>query len=366
MTRVTRRSLLATGAGAAAGAVSLGAPAVVRAQERYRWRMVTSWPLNLPGPGVSARRLSERIAALSDGRLTVAVSAAGEIVPAFEVFDAVGDGVAEMGHTAALFWQGKAPAAAFYTAVPFGLTPHEHNAWVMYGGGQDLWDRLYADFGIKPLMAGNTGMSMGGWFKSEINGPDDLRGLRFRMPGLGGEMYAAFGVVQVSLPPGDTLMALRLGTIDAAEFAGPASDLALGFHEGARFYYWPGLHEPNGTGECLISRTAWESLPADLQAVVATACEAENAAALAESEYRDQLALAQLVDEHGVQLRRFPRAIEERARTAARDILAGFGAAGGIEAEIWQSYEAALQRGQLWPTISVQAFLDARNRTGGG
>ena len=324
--------------------------------------MVTSWPANLPGPGVSARRLAERIAALSDGRLTIEVSAAGEIVPAFEVFDAVGEGVAEMAHTAALFWQGKTPAAALYTAVPFGLTPQEHNAWVLFGGGQALWDRLYADFGVKPLMAGNTGMSMGGWFKQEIAGPEDLRGLRFRMPGLGGEMYGAFGVVPVSLPPGDTMMALRLGTIDAAEFAGPASDLALGFHQAARWYYWPGLHEPNGTGECLVNRTAWAALPADLQAVVRHACEAENAAALAESEYRDQLALARLVDEYAVQLHRFPLTVEEQAGAAARDILAGFGQLGGIETEIWRSYEAALSRGRVWPMVSVQAFLEARNR----
>ena len=212
-------------------------------------------------------------------------------------------------------------------------------------------------------MAGNTGMSMGGWFKREVSAPGDLQGLRFRMPGLGGQMYRALGVVPVSLPPGDTLMALRLGTIDAAEFAGPASDLALGFHQGgAPFYYWPGLHEPNGTGECLINRTAWERLPADLQAAVRYACEAENAAAVAESEYRDQQALARLVDDFGIQLRRFPRTIEQEAGVAARDLLAGFGDLGGIETEIWRSYEAALGRGRTWPVISVQAFLDARNR----
>ena len=359
MARLPRRSLFA------AGTASIALPSAVRAQERYRWRMVTSWPPNLPGPGVSAGRLAERIGELSGGRLTVQVFTAGEIVPAFEVFDAVGRGVAEMAHTASLFWQGTTPAAAFYTAVPFGLTPHEHNAWVMFGGGQDLWDRLYADFNVKPLMAGNTGMSMGGWFKREIAGPEDLRGLRFRMPGLGGTMYGALGAVQVSLPPGDTPMALRLGTIDAAEFAGPSSDLALGLHHGARFYYWPGLHEPNGTGECLINRAAWEALPAELQAVVRTACAAENAVALAESEHRNQQALASLVDDHGVRLRRFPGAVEDLARAAARDILAGFHGLAGIEAAIWRSYEAALDRGRTWPSISVQAFLEARTRGGG-
>ncbi|MFW5834394.1 MAG: TRAP transporter substrate-binding protein, partial [Pseudomonadota bacterium] len=242
MTKFARRTALT---GALTGAVA--APFVARAQTPVRWRMVTSWPENLPGPGVSARRLAERIEALTGGRLRVQVFPAGSLVPAFEVMDAVGAGTAEMGHTAAVFWAGKLPAAPFFLAVPFGLVPHEHDTWIEQGGGQELWDAYYADLGVKPLLAGNTGMSMGGWFREPLERPEDLRGLRFRMPGFGGEMYAPFGIVQVSLPPGETLAALQSGAIDAAEFAGPASDLPLGFHQAARYYYWPGLHEPNGT-----------------------------------------------------------------------------------------------------------------------
>src|SRR3954463_14600043 len=186
MPKSNRRTLLRGGGLALLGAVA--APAIARAQS-LRWRMVTSWPKRLPGPGMSAERVAERIAALSGGRLQIAVSAAGEVVPAFEVLDAVGGGGAEIGHTASFFWQGKQPAAAFYTTVPFGLTPHEHVAWVEAGGGQALWDELYRPFGVKPFMGGNTGVCMGGWSRREIKSAEDVKGLKIRSLGLGGEVY---------------------------------------------------------------------------------------------------------------------------------------------------------------------------------
>src|SRR5262245_25606291 len=196
---IDRRRFVARTGTALAGTVA--APAVARAATQ-RWRMVTSWPKRLPGPGMSAERIAERIAVLSGGRLQVTVHAAGELVPAFEVLDAVGGGVAEMGHTAAFYWQGKQPAAAFYTTVPFGLTPLEHVSWVEHGGGQALWDELYAPFGVKPFMAGNTGVCMGGWFRREVKSLDDLKGLKLRSLGLGGEVFRRLGATPVSGPAG--------------------------------------------------------------------------------------------------------------------------------------------------------------------
>ena len=356
MSATSRRGLLA---GIAAG--GLAAPAVLRAQPRHRWRMVTSWPRDLPGPGVSARRLAERIARLSDGRITVELFAAGEIVPAFEVLDAVGRGVAELGHTASIFWMGKMEVAAFFTAVPFGLRPLEHIAWIEQGGGQELWDELYAAFGVKPFMAGNTGMSMGGWFRRELRSAADLEGLKWRMPGLGGEMYRPLGVIQVSLPPGEILPALQSGAIDAAEFAAPASDLALGFHKVAPYYYGPGIHEPNGSSECLVHLETWKALDEGLRAVVATACAAENAYALAESERRNAAALRALVRDHGVRLRRFPDDLVARARDSARAILRGFADRKGVAGDIARSYAAMLEELDAWPTVSVRGFLEARD-----
>ncbi|MCB2011257.1 MAG: TRAP transporter substrate-binding protein [Geminicoccaceae bacterium] len=359
-----RRKALGAGlglAGAAAAGGMVAAPSVVRAQTPVRWRMVTSWPRNLPGPGVTAQRLADRITAMSGGGLEIELFAAGEIVPAFEVMDAVSGEVAEMGHTAAVFWSGKMPAAPFFLAVPFGLTPLEHVAWIEQGGGQALWDELYGDYGVKPFLAGNTGMSMGGWFKNEIYGLADLKGLKFRMPGLGGEMYAPFGVVQVSLPPGEVLPALQGGVIDATEFAGPSSDLALGFHKAAPFYYGPGIHEPNGSGECIVNRAAFESLPPSLAAIVENACRAEAAFALAEGVRRNAAALRSLVNDHGVQLRTFPSDVIAALRESAGEVMAGFAARGGIEKRIHDSYTAMLGELAPWSEVSLQSFLGARS-----
>jgi TRAP-type mannitol/chloroaromatic compound transport system substrate-binding protein len=244
--------------------------------------------------------------------------------------------------------------------VPFGLVPHEHDAWIYQGGGQALYDRYYADLGVKPYLAGNTGMSMAGWFRRELTGPEDLDGLRFRMPGFGGRMYQQLGVVQVSLPPGETLTALQSGAIDAAEFAGPASDLALGFHRAARRYYWPGIHEPNGSGEALVNREALDRLPADLRAVVEHACATENAIALGEAERRNTAALAKLTGELGVRLRELPATIVSRARAAADDLYADFANRSGIEGEIARSYRDFRDREGTWSRISMHAFLGAR------
>jgi TRAP-type mannitol/chloroaromatic compound transport system substrate-binding protein len=346
----TRRTALLAGAG------MIAAPATLRAETSHRWRMVTSWPRDLPGPGMTATRLARRIEAMSGGRIEVQLNAAGEIVPAFAVLDAV----AELGHTAAVFWAGKMPVSQLYLAVPFGLTPLEHMAWVEHGGGQALWDELYGDFGVKPFMAGNTGMSMGGWFRREIHTVADLQGLRFRMPGLGGDLYQPFGIVQVSLPPGETLPALQSGAIDAAEFAGPFSDLALGFYQAAPYYYGPGLHEPNGTGECIVNRATFEALPAELQAVVAEACRAENAYALAEAERMNAEALKALVEEHGVQLRAFPAEITAALRAQAPAVLAQFADMGGLDKRIHDSYVAMLDLLRPWSRESMAAFLTAR------
>lgn len=358
MTSIRRRAALA-----AAAAAGVAAPAIGRAEPIHRWRMATAWPRNLPGPGVSAQRICDRVAALSGGRLEIALYAAGELVPAFEVFDAVSGGTVEIGHAASVFWAGKLEAAPFFLAVPFGLVPHEHNAWIEAAGGQALWDRYYADAGVKPYLGGNTGMSMGGWFRDEIQGVEDFRGLRFRMPGFGGRLYGELGIVQVSLPPGETLAALRSGAIDAAEFAGPASDLALAFHQAASFYYWPGLHEPNGTGEVLVNRRTLDALPADLRAILEHACAAENALALGEAERRNTAALAKLTGELGVRLRRFPEAVVAAARDAAADLYADFAARDGMEGEIARSHRAFRDVEKPWSHISMAAFLDARNPT---
>jgi len=358
MSKQNRRNLLRGAGVALVGAVA--APAVARA-ETLRWRMVTSWPKRLPGPGLSAERIAERIGTLSGGRLKITVHAAGELVPAFEVLDAVGSNVVEMGHTAAFYWQGKQPAAAYYTTVPFGLTPLEHVAWVDAGGGQALWDELYAPFGVKPFMGGNTGVCMGGWFRREVKGLDDLKGLKIRSLGLGGEIYRRLGATPQTTPPGEILTSLQSGVLDAAEFVGPGTDIALGLYRVAPNYYGPGFNKPNGTGECLVNLKAWAALDAELKAIVTHACAAEASYALSEMDRLNAEALAALTQQHGVKLKNFAADIVGAARKQAGDVLGELGARSDIARRINDSYSAFRSRTAAWSRVSLKAVLEARD-----
>ena len=238
---------------------TLAAPAVARAQTR-RWRMVTSWPKRLPGPGMSAERVAERIALLSGGRLQITVHAAGEVVPAFEVLDAVGGGVAEMGPHGRVLLAGQAAGDELL---------HHRAVRADTGRARRLgrcrrWagalGRIDAPFGVKPFMGGNTGVCMGGWFRRELNSADDVKGLEIRSLGLGGEVYRRLGATPQTTSPGEILTSLQSGLIDGAEFVGPGTDIALGLYRVANFYYAPGFNKPNGTGECIVSLKAWEAL----------------------------------------------------------------------------------------------------------
>ena len=262
----TRRNLL-TGLVAMPAAITLAAPAI--AADTIKWRMVTSWPKNLPGPGITAQRLADQIGTMSGGRLTIKLYAAGELVPPLEVFSAVTQGIAEIAHTAPLFWGGKIPAAPLFTAGPFGLTPLEHITWINHGGGQELMGSAFTHpLGSNLLWPAIPVFKWVVGIRKQLNSLDDLKGLKIRMPGLGGDVMRRLGAAPVSLAPGEIFPALQSGLIDATEFLGPSSDFAMGFYKVAKNYYSPGFHEPNGTGEALISTKALQSLPEDLRAIV--------------------------------------------------------------------------------------------------
>jgi len=356
MTTTRRRFTLGAGA-AAAGLVA--APQIARAQTQH-WKMVTSWPKRLPGPGMSAERIASRIRTLSGGRIDITVYAAGELVPAFGVLDAVGHGVADIGHTAAFYWQGKMPAAAFFTTVPFGLTPGEHVAWIEAGGGQALWDELYRPFGVKPFMGGNTGVCMGGWFRHELKSLADLRGVKIRSLGLGGEVYRRLGATPQTTPPAEILTALQSGVLDAAEFVGPGVDIALGLYRVAPFYYYPGFNKPNGTGECLVALERWQALSDELKAIVQHACAAEANFALAEMERLNAAALEALTGKHDVTLAAFPGDLVDAARKQAKDVLGELSRRNAITAKVHESYMAFRGRTAPWSKVSIEAVLGAR------
>jgi TRAP-type mannitol/chloroaromatic compound transport system substrate-binding protein len=333
------------------GVAALAAPAIAQADTPRRWRMVTSWPRNLAGPGVSARRLAERITKMSGGRLEVEVFAAGEIVPALGTFDAVSTGVAEMAHTASFYWIGKLPASIFFTTAPFGLNPSEHQAWIG-AGGQELWDELYAPFGVRAFLAGNTGPSMGGWFRSEIKSLTDMKGLRIRVQGVGAEVYARLGATPVTLAPGDLEPALERGAIDAAELLAPVNDVALELQRQAKFYYAPGFNKPNGAAEALVSRSAFEGLPDDLRSVVTNACEAEHSAGLAEAERGNGDAIDMLARQ-GVRVSLFPADVMAAARLAARDVIEETAAKNPLSGRIVEGYRAAVEHGRYWASLQA-------------
>src|SRR5689334_22516599 len=356
MATLTRRTLTATMAAAAA---ALAAPSIARAQTQ-KWRMVTSWPKRLPGPGLSAERVASRIKALSGGRIDIDVYAAGEIVPAFGVLEAVGNGVADIGHTAAFYWQGKMPAAAFFTTVPFGLTPGEHVSWIEAGGGQALWDELYAPFRVKPFMGGNTGVCMGGWFRRELKSIAELTGLKLRSLGLGGEVYRRLGATPQTTPPAEILTSLQSGVLDGAEFVGPGTDIALGLYRVAPFYYYPGFNKPNGTGECIVALKRWNALSEELKAIVAHACASEANYALAEMERLNAQALEVLVNEHKVKLAAFPEDLIAAARAQANDVLGELAGRSAITGKVHASYAAFRQRTAPWSRISIESVLRAR------
>ena len=353
----TRRKFIATAGLGIAG--TMAAPLVARAQT-LKWRMVTSWPKRLPGPGLSAERITSRIRALSGGRIDITVYAAGEVVPAFEVLGAVGNGVADIGHTASFYWQGKMPAAAYFTTVPFGLTPSEHVAWIEAGGGQALWDELYTPFGVKPFMGGNTGVCMGGWFRRELKSLADLRGLKLRSLGLGGEVYRRLGATPQTTPPAEILSSLQSGVLDGAEFVGPGTDIALGLYRVAPFYYYPGFNKPNGTGECIVALKVWEALADDLKAIVSHACAAEANYALGEMERLNAQALDALVMDQGVKLTAFPDDVVAAARKEAQAVLAGIAGRGDITGKIAGSYDAFREHSAPWSRVSIEAVLRAR------
>lgn len=313
-----RRSFIRAGA-LGATATALAAPAV--AQGNTTWRMVTTWPKNFPGLGVGAQRLADRITAASGGRLTVQVYSAGELVPPLQSLDAVIDGTAEMSHGAAYYWQNKSAALSFFTGVPYGMTAQELAAWVRFMGGQEIWDEVYDQFGVQGFLSGNTGTQAGGWFKNELMGVEDINGLRFRTPGLGGQVWEKLGATVTNMAAGEIFQALQSGTLDAAEFVGPYNDLALGFYQVCKNYYFPSFVEPGLATELVVDKAKYQALPADLQAIVRDCSQAEYDMVSSDFVANDPRALQTLVNDHGVNVRQFPESILEAGAKASIEVL---------------------------------------------
>ncbi|MFN4263895.1 MAG: TRAP transporter substrate-binding protein [Thioalkalivibrionaceae bacterium] len=364
----SRRRFLQLGA-ATAGAAALAAPAVLTAQQRYNWRMTTTWPAGLEffqtGPG-SATDFARRVEEMSDGRIRIRVYSAGELVPAFEGFDAASSGrQVQINHGCAYYWAGKSFAAQYFTTVPFGMTFQGHYAWIAHGGGQELYNEVYAPFNLIPFVVGSTGVQPVGWFRREVQSLRDFRGLNIRMPGLAGDIYNAIGANARLLPGGELFAALERGTIDAAEWVGPYSDRALGLHNAAKIYYASGWHEPATCTEVAINKDAYESLPSELQSVIRNAAAACAITSHTWLEARNADALDDLVQNHGVRFLPLPDDVIAALREATADILNEQASRDDLVRRVHESFFRFKARHDRWQSNSETMFQTQIRDLGG-
>jgi TRAP-type mannitol/chloroaromatic compound transport system substrate-binding protein len=353
-----RDILVGAGSLAVGAAVSFPAPAI--AQGLLKLKMVTDWPAGSLGLQSSAERLAKTISAASSGRITIEVFPANALVKALETFDAVGAGVADMYHSAEYYWEKKSSAFNFFTTVPFGFSADELFAWVQYGGAQELWDTLSGQFNIKPLLCLNTGVQMGGWFNGELTSLAGFKGLRYRMPGLGGEVLRRLGATVVNLPGGEIVQALKSGAIDASEWVGPWMDMDLGLHKAANYYYYPGFHEP-GTGLTVgINKRLWESLAVSDRRLIDDAAAAEYARGVAEFSAKNALWLRKLRDESAVKIVKFDDAILKAFLATSKDVVAQAGLGDHVSRKIYASYQHFQELIMDWSDIAERAYLNSR------
>ncbi len=342
------------------GDQAIAAPAIHRGLKQFR--LATTWPKDFPGLGQMPNRFAKALYDMSGGTIDVKVYAAGELVGALECFDATSTGAADMYHGAEYYWQGKSRGFSFFTAVPMGMTAAEIMGWIDHGGGQTLWDNLSAQFNIKAFQAGNTGHQTGGWFKREINSLEDFKGLKMRMPGLGGEVIRRLGGAAVRLSGSEIYQALQSGSIDATEWVGPWNDYAFGFYREAPYYYAPGFHEPGASLSIGINLDIWESFTPSEQAMVSFACKAANDASLGEYTHENAKALNILKNDHGIAPRFFTDEIMIEVGKVCEDVVRELGNSDRQTQRIYESYLAARNEYRDWTQMSEGRYIAARQR----
>lgn len=338
-----------TGA-SAAGAAPAG--------KTYKWKMVTTWPPNFPALGEGANLLAKWIEEMSAGRIKIRVYGGGELVPALEAFDAVSAGSADIGSGAAYYQAGKTPAAQFFASVPFGMNAQQVNAWIYSGGGQALWEEVYAPFNVQPFLGGNTGVQMGGWFNKEINSIDDFKGLKMRIPGLGGKVVERAGGSSITMSGGEIYTNLETGVIDATEWIGPYHDFKMGFADIAKYYYAPGWHEPGTALEIFINKDRYQELPDDLKAIVRTACARLNIWTLSEFEAQNNAFLQKLINEKKVELRTFSTETLAGLRTITDEVIGEMSASDPTVKKVYEAYDAFRKQVSAWSAVTEKAFYE--------
>lgn len=352
---------VAAGLAGCAKGESEGAAGTAASTEAFEWSCVTSWPPKFPGMGMGVERLAERVGEMSSGRFTIKVYGGGELVPPFEVFDAVSRGAVEMGHDASYYHKGKVDAAQFFTAIPFGMRAMELDAWLHFGGGLELWRELYEPFNLYPIPCGNTCVQMGGWFNKEINSIEDLKGLKMRIPGLGGEVLRRAGGTPITLPGSEIFTSLQTGAIDATEWVGPYNDVSFGLHKAAKYYYYPGWQEPGPGLETIVNMDAWNSLPPDLQTMLEVACQSITNDMTAEYSHGNANSLQQVIDDPEIEVREFPAEVLGHLKAITREVVEEMMANDPASAKIGKAFYEYLEKQEPNSRVTDQSFLATRD-----
>ena len=349
---MNRRALMGA---AAPAATLLAAPAVAQSSPEVRWRLCSAFPRNLDVLYGTGDRIAQRVASLTENRFQIRFFAAGEIVPGLQVLDAVQAGTIEAGHTPVYYYTGKDPSFAFFTALPFGLNARQNTAWLRHGGGDELAAELFRDYNMVGFPAGDTGAQMGGWFRNEIKSAEELRGLKFRVAGLAGEVFKRLGAVPTQVAPADIYPSLERGTLDAVEFVGPHDDEKLGFVRVARNYYAPGFWEAGAHLHLLVNQRAFEALPAPYKSALEVACAEADADMLARYDHLNPQALRRLIVA-GAQLRFWPREILQNAWREAHGMYEEMASRNERFRRIWTAYRAYRDEEYQWFRVAENSF----------
>lgn len=344
----------------AAAAATVASPAILTAKtsKKIRLKMATSWPPNMPILQTTAEYFVKQVKEMTNGELDIKIYPAGSLVPALGVFDAVSNGQIDLFHSATYYWSGKNTAFSIFAGTPFGLSDNEMLAWMRFGDGLKLWREVGAKYNLYPLLGGNTGMQMGGWFRKPIDSLKDLKGLKMRIPGLGAEILAKLGVTTTMMAGGEIYLALEKNVIDASEWVSPALDLSVGFHKVAKYYY-TSWHEPASTAEFVFNKKVWDGLPKHLQAAVESASFDANSRMTAEAQAKNAPAMIKLL-ELGVDVRTFPKDVVDAAKLAMKDVVAEHAKKNKDFAKVWKNYSDFLEIQRSWTELGLKRYLDIR------
>jgi len=331
---------------------------VTKPSKVFYWKMTTTWPPNFPVVGEVAEKYAKWVEELSNGQIKIKVYGGGELVPPLEAFDAVSQGTIEMGCGASYYWSGKTPAAQFFAAVPFGMNSQQITSWLEVGGGYELWKKTYAKFNLVPFMGGNTGVQMGGWFNREINTIEDFKGLKMRLPGIGGKVLEKAGGAAVLVAGSEIYTSLERGVIDATEWIGPYHDYKMGFHKIAKYYYTPGWHETGSQLEFFVNKNLHDSLPPHLQAVLMAAAKQAQVWVLSEFDKQNGIYLDKLINEEQVEIREFSKETMDALRAYTHEAIQEMVGDDPLSKEVYESYSKYQKQISKWSEVTEKAFYN--------